>query len=67
MLVVKNTNLIRDVKVKTQEEECIPQDKQLLVFPEKQLKDDRTLSYCNIYKNDTVHLVKAPLVFLSGY
>ena len=48
---------VKDVKVKIQDIEGIPQDQQSLIFSGKWLSYDRTLSHYNIQKGSTLHVL----------
>ena len=57
LLEVYPNDTVADVKLKMQDKEGIPIDKQRLVYGGKQLEDGHTLADCNIQKDGTVHLV----------
>ena len=60
-LEVELSDTIGDVKIKIQEEERIPPEKQRLWFTGVQLEDNHTVSGYNIQRECTLHLARARL------
>ena len=57
---VEPTDPVETVKVKIQEKEGIPVERQILLFAGKELDDGYTLQDYSIQKDSTLHLVKDP-------
>jgi len=58
ILEVSCDNTVEQVKGKVQVRDGLPIDEQRLIFAGKQLEDGRRLSFYNIQKEDTIHLVE---------
>uniref|UniRef100_A0A1B0BGR9 Ubiquitin-like domain-containing protein n=1 Tax=Glossina palpalis gambiensis TaxID=67801 RepID=A0A1B0BGR9_9MUSC len=56
-LEVESSDTVKYIKAKIEEKEGIPLDHQCLIFDDKQLEDDRTLSEYNIEKNATLQVI----------
>ncbi|PKU61812.1 Ubiquitin [Dendrobium catenatum] len=57
ILHVEPSETISNIKVMIKEKQGINTDEQRLVYAGKELKDDRTLAYYNIQKDNTIYLI----------
>ncbi|KAI0488866.1 hypothetical protein KFK09_028705 [Dendrobium nobile] len=57
ILQVEPSETISNIKVMIKEKQGINTDEQRLVYAGKELKDDRTLAYYNIQKDNTIYLI----------
>ena len=62
-LNVNGSYTIEELKTMIQDKMGIPCDEQRVIYAGKQLEDDRTLSYYNIYKESNIHVVKRARVY----
>lgn len=51
-----SSDLVSDLKNKIQDKKGIPPNQQILIFADKELEDDKTLSYYNIKKGVNINL-----------
>lgn len=56
-LMVKPSDTISRVKKRIEEKECIPSDRQRLIYGGKQFENERTLSDYNVERDSTLHLL----------
>ena len=56
-LDVESSNKIEEIKKKIQDEEGYPQQKQRIIFENKELKDNKTLNYYKIRDKKVIYLV----------
>ena len=64
-LEVEPSNVIEELKAAIVDKEGIPLDQQRLVFAGEHLKNEWTLSECNIQRGSTLHLVQRILIAIK--